>query len=56
MVQINQANLYGHLSPEKLIEFETEFDINLPPEYRDFLLKYNGGNPSPSFFWAYSSV
>ena len=31
-------------------QFETKLGIVLPSEYRDFLLKFNGGSPSPRNF------
>ncbi len=44
-------NPYGPLSLQKLEVFEITYKISLPTDYREFLLKYNGGQPSPSFFW-----
>jgi hypothetical protein len=51
MVNIVNANIYGSLSYEMLNEFETKIHIQLPSDYRHFLLKHNGGKPIPSFFW-----
>ncbi|KWW21751.1 SMI1 / KNR4 family protein [Peribacillus simplex] len=31
-------------------QFEQEYDVNLPKQYVDFLLKYNGGYPQESNF------
>ena len=48
---IINANPFGSLSEKRLNEFETYKKVHLPAEYRDFLLKFNGGQPVPSFFW-----
>lgn len=34
----------------KLDSLEVKYAIKFPQEYRDFLLKYNGGRPNPSKF------
>ncbi|MEJ2353030.1 MAG: SMI1/KNR4 family protein [Anaerolineales bacterium] len=49
--KIINANAYGPLSQKKIEEFERATQVNLPKDYQDFLLKYNGGRPVPSFFW-----
>ncbi|MEJ2304134.1 MAG: SMI1/KNR4 family protein [Anaerolineales bacterium] len=49
--KIINANPYGPLSQKKIEEFERATQVNLPKDYQDFLLKYNGGRPVPSFFW-----
>lgn len=39
------------LSGSTLSQFELILGLNpLPPEYRKFLLKHNGGTPTPAFF------
>ena len=38
------------LKEDDLKELEVEFDIYLPEEYREFLLKSNGGVPIPDVF------
>lgn len=38
------------LSPADLDCIERELAITLPPSYRQFLLTYNGGQPSPAAF------
>ena len=43
------------LTERDLEQFEISFGINLPQEYRQFLLKYNGGHVEPSAFH-YSSM
>ncbi len=50
-IQIVNANPFGLLSPDRLAEFESKYQLHLPGDYRSFLLQYNGGRPSPSFFW-----
>lgn len=37
------------LSPEDLQRFESTFQITLPADYRDFLLRFNGGVPSKTY-------
>ncbi len=46
-IEINDANEFGALTPEKLKEFEQTYGVKLPVDYRSFLLKYNGGSPEP---------
>ena len=50
-MEIINANQFGSLSQNRLEEFEKRVQSPLPQDYRDFLLKYNGGQPAPSFFW-----
>ena len=50
-VRIAHPNPHGILSEEALIKFENRFGLQLPPDYREFLLDFNGGRPVPSFFW-----
>jgi len=38
------------LDEKSLDDFEKEFEIKLPEEYRHFLIKYNGGYPAPDGF------
>ncbi len=38
------------LTPRDLDEFEREIGFALPRDYRDFLVKSNGGEPNPSNF------
>ena len=38
------------LSPHCLSKLESRLNITLPDDYRNFLLKYNGGFPNPSVF------
>jgi cell wall assembly regulator SMI1 len=38
------------LRENDIAEFETEFDLKLPTQYRNFLLKYNGGRVNPGSF------
>lgn len=45
------------LNETDLADFEKKIGYNLPPDYRQFLLQYNGGKPVPDFFqvpeWQY---
>jgi hypothetical protein len=48
---IENPNEFGQLSEIKLKTFERKNNIKFPKDYRNFLLKNNGGKPHPSFFW-----
>jgi len=47
---INRSNHYGPLSPETLHDLEENSGVELPGEYRQFLLEHNGGVPEPCWF------
>jgi len=47
-ISINSKN--NSLKLSDLKQFETKQGIVLPNEYRDFMLKFNGGSPSPRNF------
>ncbi len=53
---IRTPNPYGTLSKNELEHFEEMFNVSLPDDYRDFLLKNNGGQPTPSFFWIQPNI
>lgn len=40
----------GSLDPKLLSEFEDEFNVKLPEQYREFMIKYNGGYVDPCIF------
>lgn len=42
--------LFPPISEEELAAFEQAYQIHLPAEYRDFLLRYNGGMPKRRIF------
>jgi hypothetical protein len=46
-VRIEEPNPFGRLSLRSLHRFERQHDLRLPEDYRQFLLKHNGGAPSP---------
>lgn len=46
MVEILRSK--GENSEGEILKFEKELGYKLPCEYRDFLLKYNGGQPLPN--------
>ena len=48
MVTIEENNLFGNLVVQDLIEFETTNNLVFPNDYKDFLVKYNGGRPVPN--------
>jgi SMI1-KNR4 cell-wall len=49
-MRIVDSNQYGLIEEKELLIFEEKVGINLPPDYRQYLLKYNGGSPVPSDF------
>jgi len=49
-MKVENGNKYGRLSEERLEKFESLLGNKLPQEFRDHLLKYNGGDPSPGDF------
>jgi hypothetical protein len=46
-VIFKDANQFGKLHDDALTHFEDSHHLKLPEDYRAFLLKYNGGTPSP---------
>jgi cell wall assembly regulator SMI1 len=38
------------ISANEISEFEKHYDVNLPEDYKRFLLRNNGGRPVPDFF------
>lgn len=42
---------YGRVNPQILNEFENEFNLRFPEDYRNFLLIHNGGIPERTHFW-----
>lgn len=50
MTTIIDDNMFGAIKEETLIKFESTLGHILPAGYRDFLVKYNGGPPSPNYF------
>ncbi len=49
-MKIENSNKYGVLDEKRLILFERKIGTRLPEEYRQFLIEYNGGKPSPCDF------
>ena len=48
MVEIKESNEFGRLPLIELEDFELVNEIKLPDDYRNFLLEFNGGVPSPN--------
>ena len=44
------------LTEDVIAEFEKEFNIMLPQDYRKFMLKNNGGKPVPVDRWNFSFI
>ena len=49
-MQIDTVNPFGATSPEAIVQFEARRGILLPADYKQFLLKSNGGYPTPNVF------
>ena len=47
---VNIEKTHDNLSIGNLEFFEKNQNINLPKDYRDFLLEYNGGYPNPGIY------
>ena len=47
---IKMLDTYQNLSQKDIEDFETSNSIELTDNYKEFLLKWNGGIPSPSTF------
>jgi hypothetical protein len=43
-------NVYGQVSPEQIAELEARRGVVLPEEYKQLLLRSNGGKPRPDTF------
>nr|WP_255016746.1 SMI1/KNR4 family protein [Psychrobacter sp. PraFG1]UTT87701.1 SMI1/KNR4 family protein [Psychrobacter sp. PraFG1] len=41
---------FGQLTNSEIEAFEKQYSINLPQEFRSFLMKYNGGKVYPETF------
>ena len=50
MALIRIVNSFPNLTIAKLKKFQTEFGVNLPNDYKSFLLAHNGGQPEPNAF------
>ena len=53
-VAIERPAPYGPLSEQRLRALEERIGTSLPADYREFLLRYNGGVPRPRGFWIVS--
>jgi hypothetical protein len=49
-MKIVDSNRYGLLEENDLLKFEEKIGTRLPQDFREYLLKYNGGKPIPSDF------
>ncbi len=50
MINVTISESYPPLSEEDVSQFERELGIDLPDDYRQFLLTHNGGRPEPEVF------
>ena len=44
-----KVNGNGSLDPKLIREFEDEFNVKLPEQYREFMIKYDGGACRPQY-------
>ena len=49
-LKMHHSNRYGELDINKLTNFENTINAVLPEDYRNFLIKHNGGIPFPNYF------
>lgn len=49
-MRIDEENPHGPTSREEIARFEARRKVRLPVEYKEFLLKSNGGMPTPDIF------
>jgi SMI1 / KNR4 family (SUKH-1) len=50
-MHVRNDKRWGPLEEQTVVEFEARNGIQLPSEYRAFLLDHHGGVPIPSFYW-----
>jgi SMI1 / KNR4 family (SUKH-1) len=50
-MNIRDDKRWGPLNEQTVADFEGRNAIELPADYRDFLLAHHGGVPDPNFFW-----
>lgn len=46
---IEEANRFGKINPDDIIDFEKANNVQVPLDYVSFLEKYNGGRPTPNY-------
>lgn len=44
-MEMEESNPFGPVNPADIVEFEEENEISLPDDYKNFLLRSNGGRP-----------
>lgn len=48
MAEILEGNKFGQVQLSDITQFEIHNNVQLPEDYKDFLIKYNGGRPNPN--------
>ena len=48
MTEILESNKFGPVQASDISQFETHNNSELPVDYKNFLIKYNGGRPNPN--------
>jgi hypothetical protein len=54
-MNIREPNRWGPLNEQTVIDFERQYGIVLPSDYRAFLIANHGGLPDPNFYWVGTS-
>jgi len=49
-MKVVNSNKYGEINLDTLEEFEQNLGTKLPDDYREFLVKHNGGKPIPNVY------
>lgn len=49
-MEIQMSKTRDAVSEQQLTDIESKLDLQLPAEYKEFLLMYNGGRPKPGGF------
>src|SRR5262245_32660679 len=50
-MNIREGTRWGSLDERTVADFEARHAIQLPADYRTFLLVHHGGVPDPNFYW-----
>ena len=50
-MKVGEENRWGPLDEKTVAEFEAKNGIELPSDYREFMLAHHGGVPEPNFYW-----
>lgn len=48
MTEIIDSNKFGKINLQDITDFEVHNNVRLPDDYKEFLIKHNGGVPQPN--------